>query len=202
VLQQLAAEAGGGGSSSGSSGRPLIRAVHRIEAPGLLDGGDVLQIGGHMLVGLSARTNAAAVDQLRTILSSPPPSSSAAAAGPAMQVEPVRVAHGLHLKSACSALDDSTLLVADNAAGASVAAAIRARLPALSEGLTVAVVPGDPLACNVLRIGAHVVMQASPAEGVLRALCAARGLRLHVVPRMTEFIKADGAVTCCSVLLS
>lgn len=39
------------------------------------------------------------------------------------------------------------------------------------------------------------------SEAVLEALCAARGLRLHKLPQMTEFIKADGALTCCGILL-
>ena len=39
-------------------------------------------------------------------------------------------------------------------------------------------------------------------EQLLDRLCAERGLQLHRLPRATEMIKADGALTCCSILLS
>lgn len=154
----------------------------------------MLQISDHMLVGLSARTNAAAADQLRSIL---------ACEGDATRVHAIDVPHGLHLKSACSALDHNTLLLSDNPAGRGIAAGIKRRCPELAARLEMVYLPGDPLAANVLRIGGHMVMQRSPsAEGVLRALCEARGLQLHVLPRMTEVEKADGALTCCSILIA
>lgn len=39
------------------------------------------------------------------------------------------------------------------------------------------------------------------SEALLERLCGERGLTLHKLPRMSEFIKADGALTCCSILL-
>lgn len=114
---------------------------------------------------------------------------------------------GLHLKSACSALDASTLLISDDDAGAAIAERLRARLPGLARRLSFEVVPGDGLAANVLRANSAVVMQRPPpeapeAEARLRELCGRRELRLVVLePRMSEFIKADGAMTCCSILL-
>jgi dimethylargininase len=111
------------------------------------------------------------------------------------------VPHGLHLKSACSAVDSETLLLADNAAGHAVEAALRERAPALAEGLRMVYVC-DALASNVLRIGGAVVAQGSEtALGALRTLCDERGLVLRTLPRLTEFEKADGALTCLSVLL-
>src|SRR5487761_1382193 len=43
--------------------------VNRIRAPGTLDGGDVLKIGGTVYVGRGGRTNADGVRQLRRALS-------------------------------------------------------------------------------------------------------------------------------------
>jgi dimethylargininase len=40
--------------------------IRRIERPGTLDGGDVLKVGRTAYVGRSARTNEAAIDQLRS----------------------------------------------------------------------------------------------------------------------------------------
>ncbi|KAI8473797.1 MAG: hypothetical protein J3K34DRAFT_409953 [Monoraphidium minutum] len=189
ALQRL--KDGGGGAGGG---RPLIRAIHRIEPPGLLDGGDVLQVAGHLFVGLSARTNAAAASQLRAAL---------AAAGDASAVLELPVPHGLHLKSAMSALDAATLLVSDDAAGRAAEAGLRAAAPALAARLAFERLP-DPLAANVLRVGAAVVAQGTPgALAALRALCGARGLALRALPGgFREFAKADGALTCCSILLA
>ncbi len=61
----------------------------------------------------------------------------------------------------------------------------------------------DMLCSNILRIGPHVVMQAGypKSEAVLRPQCEKRGLTLHTL-EMGEFAKADGALTCCSLLFS
>lgn len=45
-----------------------IRRILRIEAPGTLDGGDVLRIGKRVFVGISARSNAAGREQLCVLL--------------------------------------------------------------------------------------------------------------------------------------
>lgn len=60
------------------------------------------------------------------------------------------------------------------------------------------------VAANVLLLGGgHVVMQAGCAasQALLGRLCSERALSLHTLPRATELIKADGALTCCSILL-
>ena len=142
-------------------------AVRHLAAPATLDGGDVLQLPGsrHLLVGLSRRTNAAAVEQLAAHL-------------PAHSVHGVPVPHGLHLKSAVTALDGATLLFADNTAGLQLSAAL-AEHPALAGGTGGArhVFVPDPFAANVLLLGEHVVMQ-------VRALTANRcPLGLGPVPR-------------------
>ena len=45
------------------------RSLATIEAPGTLDGGDVLVVGRTLYVGLSSRSNQAAADQLRQLIS-------------------------------------------------------------------------------------------------------------------------------------
>ena len=67
------------------------RQLRYVEAPATLDGGDVLAIDGKLYVGVSQRTNEAAVKQLKAIA--------------------VRFRNCLHLKSAVTQLDDRTLLV-------------------------------------------------------------------------------------------
>ena len=79
------------------------RRVAAVEAPGTLDGGDVLRVGRQVYVGLSSRTNAEGARQL------------AAALTPCgYSVETIVVKDCLHLKTAVSALgDDRVLLNAD-----------------------------------------------------------------------------------------
>lgn len=73
--------------------------VTRIEAPGTLDGGDVLKIGDTVLVGRGGRTNAEGVRQLRAHL------------GPlGATVVAVPVSRVLHLKTAVTALPDGTII--------------------------------------------------------------------------------------------
>jgi dimethylargininase len=38
------------------------------------------------------------------------------------------------------------------------------------------------------------------SQAKMQQLCDERGLRLHFTPHMTEIAKADGSLTCCSIL--
>jgi dimethylargininase len=71
----------------------------RIEAPGTLDGGDVLKVGAAVYVGQGGRTNAAGIRQLRQLLQ---PRGHVVIAVPVTKV--------LHLKSAVTALPDGTVI--------------------------------------------------------------------------------------------
>ena len=82
--------------------RSLGLEVARIEAPGTLDGGDVLQVGRTVYVGRGGRTNADGIRQLRR---------HAGVTG--RVVVPVRLHGVLHLKSAVTALPDGTFVAAD-----------------------------------------------------------------------------------------
>ena len=73
--------------------------VVEIEAPGTLDGGDVLKHGGTVWVGLGGRTNQAGVDQLAAYLE---PYGARVVGVPVEKV--------LHLKSAVTALPDGTVI--------------------------------------------------------------------------------------------
>jgi dimethylargininase len=152
------------------------RLVLAIEAPGTLDGGDVLRVGRTLYVGESARSNAAGIAQLRELL---------AGHGYAVQGVPT---HGcLHLKSAVTQLDDSTLLLQPEWVD-------RARF---ADFRVIEVDPAEPHAANVLRIGDALVMPASFPRTRRRLLEA--GFHVIVVD-VSELQKAEGAVTCCSLV--
>lgn len=152
--------------------RPLLA----IEAPGTLDGGDVLRVGRALYVGESARSNADGIAQLRELL---------AAYGYTVQGVPTRGC--LHLKSAVTQLDEHTLLLQPEWVERQRFADFR----------VIEVDLAEPHAANVLRIGDALVMPASFPRTRQRLLDAG----FHVIAvDVSELQKAEGAVTCCSLV--
>ena len=144
--------------------------------PGTLDGGDVLHVGRTLYVGQSARSNADGIAQLRTLL-----------AGRGYTVQGVPTQGCLHLKSAVTQLADDTLLLQP-------AWVDRGRF---SDFRVIEVDPAEPHAANVLRIGDALVMPASFPRTRQRLLDA--GFQVTSVD-VSELQKAEGAVTCCSLV--
>jgi len=154
------------------------RSVHHLDAGANLEGGDVLQVGHTLLVGLSSRTNAAGIQGLEGIVR---PFGYRVVAVPVRQC--------LHLKSACTALPDGTLLV--NPAWL--------EMQALNDFAFIRVPEEEPWAADILPIGQRVCI---PAENARTAeLIRQRGFRVETV-ELSEFAKADGGVTCLSLLLN
>lgn len=155
--------------------RGLGYRVAHIEAPGTLDGGDVLKHDGVVWVGLGGRTDRAGLDQLAAHLA---PLGARVVGVPLTKV--------LHLKSAVTALPDGTVVGFEE----------------LVDDPTVwspfLAVPEEPGAHVVLLDADTVLMSTSAPE--TRALYEARGLRVVAVD-MTEFEKLEGCVTCLSVRL-
>lgn len=78
------------------------RPTTRIEAPGTVDGGDVLIVGSHAFVGLSERTNPEGFRQLAHILERH-----------GYTCDAIPVGEGLHLKSSVNAVGGGMLLVTE-----------------------------------------------------------------------------------------
>jgi dimethylargininase len=154
------------------------RRVHRVELPATLEGGDVLPVGRTILVGLSSRTNAASLEAFEAIVRSY-----------GYRVIAVEVRNCLHLKTACTALPDGKLLVNPDWVG----------MQALHGFEIVPVPEEEPLAADVLSIGSRVCL---PAEHV-RTADRIRQLGFDVeTVDLSEFAKADGGITCLSILVS
>lgn len=160
--------------------------VH-IDAPGTMDGGDILFTGKHLLVGLSHRTNACTLHQLQQIFLG------------TVEVVGIPVVEGLHLKSVVSFFDGDTLVVADTVAGMRVKEEIDA---ATNCAYAFLVVP-DSVASNVLRVGSALIVQEgfAASEAVLKAHCESKSITM-IKLNMSELIKADGALTCGSLLIN
>jgi dimethylargininase len=155
--------------------RDLGCRIAHIEAPGTLDGGDVLKHDGTVWVGLGGRTNQAGVDQLGAHL---------APLGATVVAVPLTKA--LHLKSAVTALPDGTVVGwADVVDDPDVWASFLA-------------VPEEPGSHVVLLDESTVLMSA--AAPLTRSLYEERGLRVVAVD-VTEYEKLEGCVTCLSVRL-
>jgi dimethylargininase len=153
------------------------RPVARIEAPGTVDGGDVLRVGRTVFAGRSGRTNDAGIAQLGRLLEP---------AG--YQVRPVDVRGCLHLKSAMTAISDGLLLVN------------RDWIPTADlDGFdAIDVDPAEPYGANVLRLADRLIYAAAFPR--TRARMAQHGIRIDTVD-LSELAKAEGAVTCCSLII-
>jgi dimethylargininase len=151
------------------------RQVLRIEAPGTLDGGDVLRLGRVLFVGTSARSNAEGIAQLTRLV-----------APFAYRVQAVPVDGCLHLKSAITQVASGLLFNPDW---------VEARyFPGYR---TIAVDPAEPFAANAVWVGDRLLYSAAfprTADILRRA-----GVDVHLV-EMSETGKAEGGVTCCSVI--
>jgi dimethylargininase len=153
----------------------LQRDVRRIQAPATLDGGDVLQLARHVLVGRSTRTNDEALRQLAML-------------GGARPVLGIAVMGALHLKTAVTALPDGALI----AAPAHVDVGQLERL-----GYTVHRAL-EASCANVLCLGDTVLLPAdAPAT---TALLRGLGYRTESID-ISELQKLEAGLTCMSALL-
>ncbi len=154
------------------------RRIEITPPPATLEGGDVLRVGHTLYVGLSTRTNEAGIARL------------AAVAEPlGYRVVAVGVTGCLHLKSAVTALDQERVLIN------------RAWLdPAPLRGLDlVDVAPEEPGAGNVLRVAGLVVAHAGFPRTLERITTLGYVVRTLDI---SEFLKAEAALTCKSLLIS
>lgn len=154
--------------------------VHRIER-GFLDGGDVLQIGKTLHVGLSSRTDRAGLDCLAGI-----------AAPLGFAVVEARLRDCLHLKTGAT-------FAGRDGGGVPVLVCNPAAVdPAQFAGVeALHVDDGEPAAANVVRAGDTIVMPAGNPRtaGRLRD----RGMQVVEVD-VSELQKAESGVTCMSLI--
>jgi len=150
--------------------------MHEMAEPATLDGGDVLRVGDTLYVGRSGRTNGEGAAEVARVF------------GPlGFAVVPMAV-EGLHLKSVCSSPVDDVVLVAPDTVP-----------PARFSAAHVIVVPASEAhGANAVGHGS-MVMVAGGCPSIRHAL---EELGLRVVEVGTsEVRKADGSLTCCSIIV-
>ncbi|MEK7348054.1 MAG: arginine deiminase family protein [Candidatus Eisenbacteria bacterium] len=157
---------------------PFYQILREIETPGALDGGDVCEVGDHVFIGISDRTNEAGARQLAVFL---------AEEGYTTVTVDIRGIPGiLHLKSGLAALDDWRLAVVPELIAH----------PAFRSHRIVAVAPEESYAANCVNVNDRILVASGyPGfEGTLR------GLEYDLVPLdMSEFRKMDGGLSCLSL---
>jgi dimethylargininase len=156
--------------------RALRLDVAKIEPPGTLDGGDVLQVDSTVYVGRGGRTNEEGIRQLAAHLA---PLGRTVVAVPLNRV--------LHLKSAVTALPDGTIIAADPE---------QLDTGPLRHDLREVPEPGG---AHVVVLDDHTVLMGASAPQT-RAQLEADGLDVIAVD-IGEFEKMEGCVTCLSVLV-
>ncbi|HEV8695289.1 MAG TPA: arginine deiminase family protein [Lysobacter sp.] len=184
VLDEVAVMTRPGATSRREEGASVAKVLQRyrplctIEAPGTIDGGDVLRIGRTLYVGQSGRSNAEGIAQL---------AGAIAEFGYRVQAVPIRGC--LHLKSSVTAVRDDTLLLQPAWVDAT-------SFPGFN---IIEVDPDEEHAANVLRIGDSVVMPACFPRTQQRLRDA--GIDVVTVD-VSELQKAEGATTCCSLVFT
>ncbi|MCE9647839.1 MAG: dimethylargininase [Chloroflexi bacterium] len=155
---------------------PHLLLLH-VGEPATVDGGDVLVLGKNIFIGASTRSNAGAVHQIQMLLNEF-----------GYTVSAVEMHDCLHLKTAVTKVDDNTLLInplwVDNSH---------------FKGFKwVEVDPMEPFAANCLPIGGAIIYPTAFPK--TQHKLEQRGFQVVTV-NVAELAKAEGAVTCCSLII-
>ena len=155
-----------------------FREVEHIVRPARIEGGDVLQIGNSIFVGDSSRTNKEGIEAFRNIV------------GPyGYTVVDVKVFGCLHLTTGCTALDERTILLNPDWIDASI----------FSGFDRIAVPKNEPFAGNILPVAGKICVH----SGFEKTIGMLQTLGYSVVPiDISEFLKAEAALTCLSLIFN
>ena len=178
VISRPGAESRRAETASVAEALKPYRKLSHIQAPGTLDGGDVLRIGKTLYVGLSNRSNLEGIEQLQRIV---------IAFG--YSVNAVRLRDCLHLKSAVTQVAKDTLLINRQWVNSAVFGSMR----------LINVDESEPFAANAVRIGDTLIYAEAFPETLGRL--KKQGLRIRTVDA-SELAKAEGGVTCCSLIFT
>jgi dimethylargininase len=151
------------------------RRLERIEPPGTLDGGDILDVKGRIFAGLSGRTNAEGARQLESILTRY-----------GHQVSIVPIGEMLHLKSGANYIGNGALALTGGLE----------KLEAFCRFDSVLIPPEECYAANCLFVNGRLLV----ASGFPRAREKFSRLGRDIIELdMSEFMKMDGGLTCLSI---
>jgi dimethylargininase len=147
-----------------------------IQAPGTLDGGDLLVVGKIIYAGLSTRSNKSGIEQLQRIV-----------VDYGFSVISVETTECLHLKSAVCEVAPGLLLINPGWIEKSL----------FKEYELLDVDKEEAHGANALLVGRGLIYPTSFPRTVEKLI--ARGIDVTLVD-LSELQKAEGAVTCCSLI--
>ena len=151
------------------------RPLAQITPPGTVDGGDVLVVESHCMIGLSERTNAAGAEQLVALLTPH-----------GYRCDTIPLGAGLHLKSSVNYVGVNTLLLHKEIAAH----------PAFAPYNKLLMAPDEAYAANTLFFNNHLLMPAGFAK--TEQQLATLGFPVFVL-ETSELQKMDGGLTCLSL---
>jgi dimethylargininase len=152
-----------------------LKPITWIQPPGTLDGGDVLMMGHHLLVGLSDRTNRHGAEQLGHALAEYGYTWSA-----------IPVAAGLHFKSSVNAVGENVVLTTRDFADH----------PVLADYERIVLTEGETYAGNTLLVNERLIMPAGYPKTREQLESVGRPI---IELDTSEFRKMDGGLTCLSL---
>ena len=152
------------------------RTLASIQSPGTLEGGDLLRVGNIIYAGLSTRSNQSGIEQLRHIV-----------ADYGFSVKTVETEKCLHLKSAISEVAPGVLLINPDWISRST----------FKNYELIDVDKEEAHAANALLVGQKIIYPSSFPRTLEKLVNA--GLDVTQV-NVSELQKAEGAVTCCSLI--
>ncbi len=154
----------------------FFQKIEHISAPGTLDGGDIMEVGSTLFIGLSDRTNTEGAKQLKSIVERE-----------GYRVFLIPVGQGLHLKTFMGVVGENDIVVLDR---------FKDR-PELAGVNRFVVSPENTYACNCRRVNDHVILPAGfPA---VSNMLTENGFSVLEV-ELSGFQKMDGGVSCLSLL--
>ena len=155
--------------------RKFFKKIFRIESPGTLDGGDVLQVDNRFYIGISDRTNLAGAEQLQRILESEN-----------YQVTLVPLQTFLHLKTGITYIGNNTMA----AAGEFI------HHPVFQDYKKIIVPPEEEYAANCIRVNDYCIVPAG--HPITKKQIIEAGFQI-IELQMSEFKKQDGGLSCLSL---
>jgi dimethylargininase len=151
------------------------REIEHIQAPGTLDGGDVLMIGNHFFIGISERTNPEGARQLGGILEKYGKTWTT-----------IQVGAGLHFKSSVNYVGQNSILVTQDFTSHE----------ALNRYDKIIVDKEAEYSANTLWINDHLLVP----RGFPDTKTKLKSLALPIIELdVTEMQKMDGGLTCLSI---
>lgn len=149
--------------------------VFHLEAPATLDAGDIMMVGSHFYIGLSARTNHEGARQLGEILRKH-----------GMEASTVPLSEFLHLKTGVTYMEQGRILVTGEFSG----------IQAFADFEQLYVDSDEAYAANAIYVNGTVILPA----GFPKAQALLEHAGYPVMPlEMSEFQKLDGGLSCLSL---